>query len=259
MTTEGFTAAGPELGQPARKISGLRAIHSSGRYDRPLDVLDAALESYAAQASVITLTEQDGRDQARERVYDGTGLSWVRFARRGAGECAVLWNGRHLLNGSPVAHRLTSRTYWRVTGKRAAPFYSVTVPLRDTVTDVLRLYSVAHLPTRSTALRRAVWDAALTGWVRHVHDLAAGRYAGAEVLMRADWNKDLRDVATRVALDRRLERVAHGGRLVVPTGGGTHGRRVIDADWSTTPATSHVIADDASSDHRPYLTTLEDQ
>lgn len=233
----------------------LRAVGSSGRFDRPLDQLAHALEDYAHAAGLITLTEQDGRDAARERVYDASGLSWVRFPTRGAGECAVLWSPRWRLSGNPVATQLTDRTYRRTNGHLAAPCHALTVPLRDEVTDALVLVSAAHLAVRNTALRRVVWDLQVKGWARHLNGLTApgGRYAEAEVLAHADWNRDLRHATQRSAVNRAMPR---GGRLVVPTGGGTHGKRVLDASWTTIPgATATVLPDDASSDHRPFLTT----
>lgn len=249
---------GPPAGGSDRKSSGplLRAVHSSGRYDRPLPTLAAALDSYAHAGGIITLTEQDGRDSARERVYDASGLSWVRMAPRGAGECAALWTARWRLSGAPIARQLTGRTYRRVTGQLAAPVHALTVPLRDDVTDQLVLVSTAHLPVRNTALRRLVWSLAVKGWVAHLDELVATRYPDAELLVRADWNRDLRQPAQRSTVNARLAPLDPQGRLVVPQGGGTHGKRVLDADWTTLPgASSTVLPDDPSSDHRPYLTT----
>lgn len=256
--TANLSAAGQPADGSDRKSSRvppLRAVHSSGRFDRPLDQLAHALEDYAHAAGIITLTEQDGRDAARERVYDASGLSWVRFTKRGGGECAVLWNARWRLSGNPLATQLTDRTYRRTNGHPAAFVHALTVPLRDDVTDQLVLVSVAHLPVRNTALRRVVWSLAVKGWARHLDGLTrpGARWDDAEVIAPADWNRDLRKATQRSAVNAAMPK---GGRVVVPTGGGTHGARVLDATWTTlTGCRSTVLPDDASSDHRPYLFT----
>lgn len=235
----------------------LYALHSSGRYDRPLVELGKALDAYRRlRADVVTLTEQDGRDRFREALYTAHDWGWFRASRRGAGECAILWAPARLYPvGEPVSTRLTSRTYWRIGGAKAAPVHAATVALRPRLEGPTVIVSVAHMPVRNTTLRRAVWRAAMRGWVR-VMRAQLERHPGACVLLRADFNVDLRDVAGRRLVEDYLK--ALPGRLVVPeataAGAGTHGRRVIDADWTDLPAaTADVVVDDESSDHRPYL------
>lgn len=243
-------------------MNGVRAVHSSGRFDRPLVELGRALDAYAGAgylADVVTLTEQDGADRQRESLYTAHGWAWFRALRRGAGECAVLWSHERLyVTGEPRAVELTSRTYWRKGGAKAAPPHAAIVPLRPKGAGRVLIVSVAHLPVRNTALRRLVWRYAVRGWVRHLR-AELDRYPYARLLVRADWNVDLRTDAGRKLVTDALAGLP--GRLVVPEAaagpaGGTHGRRIIDADWTDLPAArSRVIADDASSDHRPYLTS----
>jgi hypothetical protein len=167
----------------------VRHVHSSGRYDRPLVELGRALDAYSdvVDAELVTLTEQDGTDRAREALYTAHGWAWFRAARRGAGECAILWSHADLYPiGEPRSIRLTALTYKRVTGRPAAPVHAATAALRPRFLGPTVLVSVAHLPVRNTPLRR----------------------------------------------------------------------RVIDGAWSSLPvARAHVVDDDESSDHRPFLTT----
>jgi hypothetical protein len=237
----------------------VRHVHSSGRYDRPLVELGRALDAYSdvVDAELVTLTEQDGTDRAREALYTAHGWAWFRAARRGAGECAILWSHADLYPiGEPRSIRLTALTYKRVTGRPAAPVHAATAALRPRFLGPTVLVSVAHLPVRNTPLRRLVWRRAMRGWAR-VLRVELARYPGAELLLAADFNVALDDVDGARLVEEFLAGLP--GRLVVPARAGkagTHGRRVIDGAWSSLPvARAHVVDDDESSDHRPFLTT----
>lgn len=239
-----------------RRIFGL--VHASGRYDRPLPDVAAALPRLQGIASVVVHTEQAGRPAARDRLFVRAGWSFWHAAGPGAGEVVIQWSDQVDLAGEPRSQRLTSLRYWRKGGARTPYFTAAVVPLAVDASLPLVVVIGAHLPTRNTALRRRVWAAAMRGLVRTVRTVRR-RYPGALVVVSADFNVDHRDGRGGHPLVARYLGplgLADGWEGVTPAAG-THGARVIDGVWTDLAVQScRVVVGDFPSDHRPLRAVL---
>lgn len=209
-------------------------VHSSSRYDRPADTLGRAVRSYARRAGVITWTEVSADHRARElhklrswRSYtpDGTDVaaSWRRDR----------WRVRHL--SAPVL----SPFHFTTTGGYRSLTQHAAVSVLDRRADKLRLLLVvAHLPARprESPARGRVWGTALAELRELVPELRR-RWCPDLVLITGDWNVTARRVS------RAFPGLSLTWRGPAPGVNGTYtnGRGV-----------AHLLAPNASSDHRPY-------
>lgn len=230
-------------------------VLSPGRYDRPLATLAASVTRLQDIGAVIVHTEQAGRSAAREQLFRRALWSFFHAAGAGPGECLIQWAPHLALAGQPIAPRLSSLFYWRVGGAQTPLFHAALVPLVDQTSGRVIVVIAAHLPTRRTARRRAVWRSCMRGLVRQVK-AARVRYPGCAIAVAADFNVDHR--TDRALVGRYLEplalRDAWAGREPIA---GTHGRRLIDAVWTDVPVDRcQLTVDDPSSDHRPMRARL---
>lgn len=238
---------GALIGTPyAAADTGVRHVHSSSRFDRPTTALAAQAVRVTRHAGIVTWTEVAGRAWAIRRAVptfrtwrppeSDTAITW----RRRVWRSAARW-GTHLAPG-------TAGASWAVLdGKKRA---------------VRALVTVAHLPAhveygnawRANA-RVDTWRQAVATWARQVAR-ARARYHPGLVLVAADWNIDARRPAWRSVLGRAFPRLrlTWTGRL--PAAGTHRGGRLIDATMTTAPGRARLMADDRSSDHRPYRERL---
>lgn len=258
-------------------------VHSSGRFDRPVDSLAASVHRlrgitrgrgpFLRRVAYITGTEAGHRTDRDLKLVLGSDPDWdyENLLGAAAGECWATWRRTHLeLAGTPHARRLTTMTWFRSKeygGGEAPPVTALVVPLRVVGRpNRRRLYLiVVHMPLDNTELRAEIWENVCRGLRTLVTDIRA-RDPHAEPVVEADWNKDYRDPLERNQIERRVARplrLVQGWDGSAPNRGGTHGpRRLIDGvvasrrllGWST--PWCWLADDDDSSDHRPYVHTL---
>lgn len=259
------------------------AVHSSGRFDRPVDSLTASVRRLRRltrgrgplrrQVAYITGTEAAHRSNTDLKTILGSDPDWDYENLVGAadGECWATWRTSHLeLAATPYARRLTSRTWVRSReygGGEAPPVTALVVPLRPGGRPHRRTLHliVVHMPLDNTELRAQIWEDVCRGLRTLVTDIRATD-PHAEVAIEADWNKDYRNPRERGQIQQRIAgplRLVQGWDGSAPARGGTHGpRRLIDGvvtsrrvlGWAT--PWCWLTADDNSSDHRPYVHTL---
>lgn len=256
-------------------------VHSSGRFDRPLDTLTNSVRRLRRvtrgrlllkrRVAFVTGTEAGGRtDEDLARAL-GSDPAWEYVNLRGpAAECWATWRRSMLeLDGRPYSRQLTNITWVRSKeygGREAAPVKALVVPLRVTGRRNRRKVwlIVVHMPLDNTELRAAAWVDCCRGLRTLVTEIRA-QDPQAEILIEADWNKDHSKPSERAMIHRHIARplrLVQGWDGSRPKRGGTHGRRLIDGvvasrrvlGWST--PWCWLTADDRSSDHRPYVHTV---
>lgn len=228
-------------------LNRVRLIHASGRFTATVDQLIAALDVYAAQADVITVTEVSPARFHRSgllRWADQNGWHVHHTTGAGENECAILsrW---------PLARRKTFRlTPLTLKTGRTAPIYLVAARIKDGP-----WIGVWHTPAHNDGLRPGLWptrvyQTALTGLRQ-----ARMRMHGGGVAIAADWNLDLRRPSVRAHLARPYPRMRWAlTRHQTPTQGG----RVIDGVLTNRqvidPATT--LPPEPGFDHRAVSVVL---
>jgi endonuclease/exonuclease/phosphatase (EEP) superfamily protein YafD len=199
-----------------KPVATIAVIHASGKASKPAatgEQMTAALDAYAPQADVITLTEVAGAEMRTTLVAWAKANGWHLYhpPLLGQRECAIL--SRRPFTAAR-AHRLTDLTL--KTG-RTAPLYLVSAHIKGTP-----WVGVWHSPAHNEGLKPGLWPtrvyrSALVG-------LRAARMKmrhGGGVVICGDWN--LRPaLLERVSPLKRLKWAGEVGQK--PTEGG----RVID-------------------------------
>lgn len=234
-----------------------RHIHSSGRFDRPREAIDADLDRWTPHADVITMTEI--ADPQRAAALERPG--WDH--RRGIGnpatrECAILWRADAFTLVAGAVVPLTKATG---NARLSWPLCATTVVLRDNTTGGTILLSVAHLPAhvegrtgwRAIPARIRIYTEAVRGWRTHIEAMRTqhkpdGTWAGG------DWNINTRRPIFRAWLKHQWR--GTGLRAVFPDHG-THGTRPIDGgmtDMDVEDGPDAITAE--ASDHKAVRETL---
>lgn len=238
------------------------AIHSSGRFDRPISAVTRANRRLRKRGSIITATEVSARTISEVNAAwsaPGWAYAWIRQGSAGERECLASWDTSvWRLVGAPRSEKLTDQTFTRskAYGGRTADYTRALVvtlemvdrPHRRPVTLV-----VTHMPLDNTPKRAAIWldcAAGLRSLVREIRATTQG-----DVLLAADWNRSWRRPDDRALLEREIARplgLRQCWDLHQPRSG-THGRSLIDGTITDLPmAEPFLLPDDPSSDHRPY-------
>ncbi len=278
----GYVPAPPDLARgltltatPAKPTLYTWAVHSSGRFDRPVDTLAASVRRLRAlpgkyPVAVVTGTEASGRTNADDATFLGGRAHWPYIhldGTRGHSECWATFDDRlHQLAGRPYARALTDLTWTRAPeygGGKAAIVHALVVPLAPVGRPHRRrkYFIVVHMPLDNTELRAAIWRDCAAGLV----DLGAEireTDPDAELVPVGDWNKNYRLPGERAQIETRIARplgLAQAWRGHVPAKGGTHGSQLIDGHLAAAKAIAacQLVDDDASSDHRPSRVLLK--
>lgn len=257
-------------------------VHSSGRFDRPVDTLTNSvrrlrkttrgrLPLLKRRVAYITGTEAGGRTDEELARALGSDPAWDYVNLRGpAAECWATWRPSMLeLDGQPYSCQLSDITWTRSKeygGREAPPVKALVVPLRVVGRPNRRKpwLIVVHMPLDNTDLRAAAWVDCCRGLRTLVTEIRA-KDPHAEIIIEADWNKDYRKDSERNMIQRHVARplrLAQGWDGSSPRRGGTHGRQLIDGVLArrrvlgmSTPW-CWLLPDDRSSDHRPYVHTV---
>jgi hypothetical protein len=242
----------------------IRHIHSSGRYDRSDAAVKKAIGRYVDDANLITLTETQKRDK---QTLSQPGWTVAKYYGPGDGDSTVITKDSEWRVLAKWSKQLSQYEQRRGPGGPPPP-HSLTVLLQNKHTDRQLLVSIAHLPShvegdwfkpgsfRGYAWRVFVWRDAVRTWKRHVKRLAKAH--NAKVMMVADWNLNFKRRVFR-ALVKTLFPMLHLTWQSPFPADGTHHHRVIDATLTNlrVKRKARLYQDDASSDHRPYIETLD--
>jgi endonuclease/exonuclease/phosphatase (EEP) superfamily protein YafD len=192
----------------------LTVVHASGKASKPAATagqLNTALDWYATQADVITLTEVAGTDVSAALVLWAGAHGWHLYHPSGAGksECAVLSKKPF---GATKALRLTDLTL--KTG-RTAPLYLIAAHIKGGP-----WVPVWHSPAHTHGLKPGLWPtrvyrSALAGLLA-----ARMKLRGGGVILGGDWN--LRpELLVKVAPFKHLtwagaanQKPTEGGRVI---------------------------------------------
>lgn len=246
-------------------------VHSSGRHDRPASSVAAALHAYAARDRVDVLTLTEFQRPSHRAVLAAWAECYgylVAQAEGPAGQCVVAVRASRFRLRRQWDDRLTGRPQNRAK-PGAARHQALSVVVEDLAAGEAVLWTVAHLTagveagmvTRPTSWRRrdlayrvSVWLQARQTWGRRTW--RRRRHHGLLVVMVADWNLNLERRRWRLLLRAFHPRLRLTWRRF--PGPGTHGRRVIDGTLTNLQVVrpAVLLADDPSSDHRPYREVL---
>ena len=239
-------------------------VHSSGRFDRALELVAKDVDHFHTIASIVSHTEM--HSAARNAAFRNEGWSYAHGYGAGDGECVIEWNNEiWSLAGLPESRPLTNQTYVRSKeygGKASAPVHALIVPLQLNLNPSQQVIVVAiHMPLDNTARRAGVWVDCTKGLRREVKR-ARRFHPGAKVIISADWNKNYRQADERGKIEKYVARKLHlvqAWKGHLPATGGTHGPKgLIDGTQTDLHvADCHLLPDTPSSDHRPYATVVE--
>jgi len=236
----------------------IKSFHHSGRWDRSMPLLAAAVrEDRKRGATVGTRTEMT--TQRHHDVLTARNDGWEVYhplTEHGYTNCSIEWDSReweHLRDG--VTPLTDIRIYTRK-GYLLPPSVLPHVRLRHRETGRVVDWSSAHMQLANTLDRRAAWrEEAAT--IRARTKRLMNR--GIAVVFQGDVNRNQRLRIYRAKV--RVELMAPDTHMLwatkMPNGGGTHGRRsLLDLTVSSMAGWSYLLPDDASSDHRPYGSTM---
>jgi hypothetical protein len=262
-----------------------RHIHCSSRYDRSPASLEADLDDWMDNSSLVTLTEITNDRRAAKLQEKGWGYYNARTGPD-SDNCGTCWRLDTWKRTYGAVRRLSSGTFDRVNGMHNLYVYSETVVLRRTDTGHKLLVSVSHLPSHimgpggfskadlGWAARKRATLTALGNWSSHVKDLERKQKTDATLIV-ADWNLNLKDNWVRALLRDKFGPNYRQAWKVMPTSGGVlhgnqdtpsdgpgmgRGDRIIDGTLyrgvkvTGGPTQMHRVR---SSDHRPYSESFQ--
>lgn len=232
---------------------------SAERASRERERLRADAASYRATAGIVTHTEMMNGTHAGA-VLGGAGECWSSYLPEpahndGKDENAIEWNSTWAARAKSTV-KLTDRRI------RSRQLYATVVRLRERLSDRLGrtvIVMATHLPSdvegrwSTDDAKVLAHKSALAGWRRLVARLRE-QYPTASFILAADWNLDHKKAWVRRELGNRLGNGLTNAWPASYDGSGTHGRRLIDADWrrGVDVRRAFVHGDVVSSDHDPF-------
>jgi endonuclease/exonuclease/phosphatase (EEP) superfamily protein YafD len=231
---------------PVKSGAPIRVVHASGKASKPAATaaqMTAALDTYAAEADVITLTEVAGLEMIAALVAWAADNKWHLFHPPYAGqrECAIL-------SRAPItaakAQRLTDLT---LKVGRKSPMFLISAHVKGGP-----WVGVWHAPAHNEGLKPGLWPTRVYRSALAGLRAARMKTRGGGVVICGDWN-------IRPALINRVNPFKHlkwaGAVGQKPTEGG----RVIDGALTNfaiaTPAVTLPAA--PGFDHRAVLVVLK--
>jgi hypothetical protein len=227
----------------------VRLIHASGRFDAGVPNLEHALDTYAPDADVITLTEVSPAHYAPALRSWAKANGWHLWHPRvnNADECAIL-----------SREPLDKRAAWRLSdlpipGRGGAKVYLIAAHVKDGPWIGV-WHTPAHNEGLSTVGKAAIPTSIYLAALTRLRALRL-RMHGGGVVFCADWNLDLRRQPVRAQLQRPYPRMKWGW---TPGQKNTEGGRVIDGVLTNLPILAHSVTLPAQPgfDHRAVATEL---
>ena len=247
-------------------------IHTSSRFDRTPASLEADLDRWMEQCSIITLTEVSDNRRAATLREKG----WAHFnAKKGQGadNCAVCWDTSVWSRTWGGVKKLHLHRYMRPQAHKPAGFvHACSVILKHKASGNTILITVAHLPNAiqqgqgfvhsgyDWRARKAAYVESVKNWSTLCQGIVRSKKNLDAVLVVADWNISLKDNWFRDFLRNHWGRSYKLTWKHFPTAGSlsAHGRII---DGSLVKNLKIVEGADLmpraqSSDHRPYRERL---
>lgn len=237
----------------------VRHVHSSGRQDRSPESLARVVRGYTGPDddwNVLTFTEVGKPKRAAALKAPG----WDAYTPDAQTDTAVMWDASVFKKVHTEVHTLTPKTFTDVS-KIERHFRACCVVLDVGSSRFVQV--VTHTPSGVQAGNKfgnehpdkvRVWKAALEGLSDYARQCRK-RFEPDLLAVTADWNVDFHREYWRRYVGNQMD-----GLRLTWTGdmpkGGTHGKRLIDGTWATRDGRARLLADDASSDHRPYGETI---
>ena len=236
-----------------------RTAHSSGRWDRSPDLLAKNVARMREGGrSIVTRTEM-GRPAFSELL--DTGDNWRHYhpdTEHGLADCSVEWDGDVWRKVRTFIWELTNIRVFTRRGFQLPPTIAVCVLLEHRETGREVLVVTFHRNLKNTARRRLARASEARSLRAHVIQQQR-KHPDRKVLLQFDENSNQRLGWLRGILWASVCRGTNLRNLwkkPLPEKG-THGRSLLDVTLATMRGRSWLLADDGSSDHRPYATELE--
>lgn len=241
-------------------------LHSSSRYDRSPESLQAAALRYSLHADLVTYTEVSSKDR-KQAVKDAQPKEFnVVVGEYGPkNDCAIAVRGSKF----EILHRenfKASGKTFQLMGHLTPDLFATTAVIRDRQTLCVFVVTVIHLPAsvendlrlKDRSTRTATWFDAFTR-AKHQANKLKRDFDADGILFVADYNINFKRLWARTL----VKTLAPGYNLTwrkTHVRGGTHGQRIIDGTLLRgqirVVGSAELHRDDPSSDHRPYIETL---
>lgn len=237
-------------------------IHSSSRYDRSPASLEAAVNRYIKDSDLVTFTEVEY--ESREKVLrkvPGWGCATGDISPRN--DSGIIWDSEVwelIAEGNEVIAA--------VAANGQAPVAATWAVLRHRVTKKVTVNIVFHAPSSvegpngfiPRSQRVLAWWSVANG-VRKLWKRLSDQYNSDGILVCADWNVNIKK-----AVFRGIFKTSYPSFSLVWDGknfpkDGTHHSRIIDFSLVRGAVkrirNPRIYRDDVSSDHQPYIETLQ--
>lgn len=236
-------------------------LHSSGRYDRSPESLGRAVARYIKDADLVTFTEveYENREKVLRKVV-GWGCATGDISPRN--DAGIIWDNsvwRLIAEGNEVIADVAAAGQKPVSATWAVLEHK---PSTKTVI-VIALHAPSDVEggngLKRTQRVTAWWSVA--NGVRKLWKKISGEYSTDGILVAADWNVNLKKLWVRT-----LFKTTYPSFALVWSGkhfpkDGTHHSRIIDFTLVRGAVkrlhNPKVYRDDDSSDHQPYIETLQ--
>jgi hypothetical protein len=245
-------------------------IHSSSLHTRSAGNLEATTDRYYQHCSLLTLTEVRHDGRVRAVAEKGWGTVGTAADSDGQTDCMVAFDLSVWSKLWVKQTRLYAGRYKLANGKTAIPIFAATAMLKHKTSGHKLLISAGHMPPTvggannwvsigaAWAGRRKAYKDGVKTWNSFVTQQIRTQRPDM-VLVTADWNLGFQRKWVRDYMRNswKSSGLAIGWKSY--SGPGTFGGRFIDATLyrGMTTEGSKLIADDSSSDHRPYKDVFE--
>lgn len=240
-------------------MSTVRHAHSSSLYSEGpqslADQVERAVNATDPNATTLTFTEVGSPE--RTAVLKNASPDWAAWVPDQS-DVGIMWRKANFKPVWKEPHKLTDKEWTDGKGRKHQT-WCATAFLEHTEGPTLFL-SVCHLPSNvqngssfNNNQQTKCWKAAVNGWHDYWNKKNKSDHPDLGMLV-ADWNIDFHNGHWRGYVQDIFPSMKLGWKgNMPPDNKGTHGKRLIDASWSTSQATKCVLLkDDGSSDHRPY-------
>ena len=238
----------------------IRTAHSSGRWDRSPELLARNIARMREGGRTIVTRTEMGRNDFHNLLL--TGDSWRAhhpLTDHGRADCSIEWNTHVWRCERAFTKQLTEIRVFTRLGFQLPPTIAVCALLKHHSTGRELMVATFHRNLKNTARRRAA-RAAEARTLRAFVRTQQAKHPDRAVVLQFDENSNQRLPWLRGILRATVQQGTRLRNLWVghlPENGGTHGRSLLDVTLSTLPGRSWLLADDESSDHRPYASEME--
>lgn len=244
-------------------------VGSSSRYDRSLDSLEKAVEDYITQEGVNLHFGTEVSAEKRERVLKRVARKHKWAITTGdksyRDDCYIMWSKMEWITLDKGSFQVKSGDIFTAKGSRM-PDNTSQYAVLEHIRSGHRLLAVSgHPPSgveRGGSIQRSkrglAWRVEIFSQKRQTNKLAKKHNVDG-VIIRNDWNADVKKASNRATIKTIMPRWKFGVRPPYERGG-THGNRWIDFVMFRKALKlvrkAWLLPDDASSDHRPSRTRL---